>query len=202
MDVLFSECTVQVQSRALVLFLQQLNLSLAMSTVRDVALRFIDCIFQVNTYDELGIAPGWPVYRALMTAVPQAFPAAKKLKITLCTVINGWENYSEAEPAAFPGWVTDADPKLVTSGILDPLDTMYLTFRSPLMECQVVLSGILFDVVARDELVQGTGIMHPELDISKWDCFWRPLAGQGGKFGYWVRKDPPFPDYESGDEDC
>jgi hypothetical protein len=192
MDVIFSDCTVHVNSRAVILFMPQLSLSRATSTVRDVVLTFNDNIFQEGTEDELDIATGWPMYRVLMLALPQAFPAAHQLTIILNTVLNGWENYSEANSAPFPGWVSMADPELVKSGILAPLDAMRGSFGS-LRECQVVLSWEVFDIVAREEPVEGTGITYSdhELDISKWDGFWRSVASDDRRVGYWVRKNPP-----------
>lgn len=205
-DTIMSPTTLHIQSTATLLFLPQLSLSRPVASVREVALSLIDNGFlQGNTQEELGVGPGWPIYRAVLAVVPGAFPQLRGLTINVRTVINGWAGYSESNPEPFPPQVRVADNRLVKTGLLEPIDLIQRSLSSSLRDLKMVFPHEVFDVLANGETVLGTRITQDDdkqdlMNLSKWDRFWRPVS-EGEEVGYWVFRQPPYVYHDSDIDD-
>ncbi|KAH8901230.1 hypothetical protein GQ53DRAFT_835114 [Thozetella sp. PMI_491] len=141
----------------------------------------------------LRLQPGWPAYRALVSAIPDSFPGLKRLDLVVPGRWRGalWQDHSLDGTVTSPRW---EDPDTVAR-FLEPVDKLMRAFRGQLEECQFVMERQTFDSLMTDQILTASRVESgPFMEHLTWERYWRsanlPNEAMPKDLGYWLKRVP------------
>ena len=175
-DLIYSTNTLHITGSALLENIQVLLLPQRFSKISSLEL-----VFEMRHYgppistEDLTRAK-WSEYRGLIGVIDTAFPAAKKIYISVCVGIP---------------WNIDE----ISHQLLEPADALVRGHWSTLQEFQLAPNLCLYRDLMRKVQNDGVEIQEDGLRAGAWYRFWRPVMMMmefedlpTKEIGYWIRR--------------
>lgn len=182
-QVLYAENTFHITTGALLLYTNRLLPQERSGAITRLIYRVTAESMLTYAEEHLGLEPGVPAYTALLTRIPEAFPALKNLQIVIdaAVVRSVWPGLGNLD---IP--LPEETRSAMTEMLLKPVDLVVQLYQEQLKECVIVLDHMAFDHMLADHSAVAE---RPESVDGQYLQFWRPISEEDGpaNTGYWVR---------------
>ncbi|KAK3368796.1 hypothetical protein B0H63DRAFT_489187 [Podospora didyma] len=196
---LYGENTFHITTGVMILYTDRLLAPSLAAQIRSLVYGLSSQSVETYAREHLAIEPGWSAYRAILGAIPKAFPGL--IKLELVALAAGRADVSWRYPDA-PAWDRGGEHSEIHGvdglkrALFRPMDDLVRAYRGQLRECAFVMEQVVFNSLVLNDLTEPTARTESRSD---WVQFWRRLdsvacdLGENNvtaeeEEGYWVRR--------------